>query len=74
MYQACAGHQIIAVSEAGAVLASWGLQCEGEADPRNRTGWIPWHTGMSGESGQPGLGQWASDTMEPHKGGSRIAG
>lgn len=57
----------MAVNEAGAVLASWGLQCEGEADPGDRDGWVLWHTGMSGDSG---LGQWASDTMEPHKGGS----
>ena len=33
------------VSEAGVASISWGLQCERDADPGNRTGWILQHTG-----------------------------
>lgn len=38
-------HQSAAMSKAGLVPASRGLQCEGKAEPGHRTGWTLRHTG-----------------------------
>lgn len=45
VFQVLRWAHITAVSEADAGSASWGLQCERDADPGNRDGWILQHTG-----------------------------